>query len=449
MVKNWSALWWVGLFSVVCACDELAEQAEFPRFFTDASTLDGSDDAGMARPGPVFAVINSDWTATAISLLDAKGDVIADNYLHSGSTQAGLVTTLSGDVTLPTRSGDPGVLVVIDRYKTDVITRIRLADGKVLGQVKTHTPPTQTTEHAYSSNPHDYVRIDEHTAWVSRFEPNLDPKVAELDRGNDLLRIDPSTMTRTGERIDLSVFDAVGSRTDPDTGKTQRVRIYARPSALVRLGDMLVVGLARIAFDFSAVGTGMVALVDLKTRRVEGVTLEGLTGCGEVTYVPDDPDRVVVSCRGFYADPDPRMGAGIVLLEVRDGLARVKAMWRAKDHPDAPLFGRAVALGKTEVAVVANDFTGTLPDVLGVLDLTTGAYSVLAEHRPGRGSFGSLHFDAASGLLLVPDASLDKNGKPKGGLRRFVREADGTFVERSMVRVAEETAMPARHVFGL
>src|ERR1700753_357244 len=80
-----------------------------------------------------FAVVESDYTATAISLLDADGELLRDDFIDSASAMSGLVSALSGDVVLPTRSGQPGVLTLIDRLKTDVVTRIQLPEGKVLG----------------------------------------------------------------------------------------------------------------------------------------------------------------------------------------------------------------------------------------------------------------------------------------------------------------------------
>jgi hypothetical protein len=384
-------------------------------------------------------VINSDWTSTAISLLDAEGKVVADNYFNSGSTRAGLVTTLSGDVELPKQSGEPGVLVILDRFRTDVVTRIRVADGTILGQVKTHTPPEQNTTSSYSSNPHDYVYIDAQTAWVTREEPNLDRGAASVDLGNDLFRIDPTTMQRTSDRIDLGALDQT----------LNGEKLYARPSRMARVGRTLIVGVGRSSFDFSAVGDGAVALVDLDTRTVTGFALPELKNCTDVATVPNDADSVLVSCAGDW-NRNYKDSAGLVLLGIANGRAQIEHAWHAKDDPEpVPFASSTVSLGGTLVGVASNDFSGAGPDAYAVLDLATGSKTIIKAISPGAGVFGTPAYSAALELLLLPDASTDRDEKPTGGVRRFKRNADGSFSELELVVVAASTDMPVRHVFPL
>jgi hypothetical protein len=433
--------WWLGCALALAACDEPPRPTGLGPIASDA----GDYDAGrVARMAPAYAVISSDWTSSAISILDAEGNLLADNYLNSGSTRSGLVTTLSGDVELPTRSGEDGVMVVLDRFRTDVITRIRLSDGALLGQVKTHTPPDQGTTSSFSSNPHDYVYIDPQTAWVTRSEPNLDPTAPAIDRGNDLLRIDPSTMQRTSDRIDLSLLDA---RTSGPAGE---VTLYARPSRMVRVGRTLVVGLVRSAFDFRAVGDGMVALVDLDTRTVTGLPIPGLKSCSDIQRVPNDIDSVLVTCGGDWNAESTARSAGLVLLGIANGGASIEQTFRASDDlGSAPLVSATVALGGTLVGAGANDFSGSGPDVYAVLDLATGSKTLLTSISPGAGVFGRPAFDVETGTLLLPDASQNKDKRPTAGLRRFLRNADGSFRELPLVTVAVSTDMPVRHVFPL
>ena len=436
------------LTASLSACDE-APKPKALRTFDDSSTQagDGAVDLQPERTGPQYAVLSGDWSATSVSLLGVDGTVLADDYINSGSVQAGLVTALSGDVELPTHSGEQGVLVLIDRYKTDVITRIRLSDAKILGQVKTHTPPTQATDNAYSSNPQDYVRIDDHTAWVSRNQPNLDPDAPEIDLGNDLLRINPTAMERTNERIDLSVLNGKGVRRNFETGKDEEVDVYARPSRMARVGSTLIVGLGRTAFDFSATGSGMVAVVGLETREVEGLEFPGLKGCTKVTPVPAAEDRVLVGCSGAYAEE--RESAGGAVVRVEDGVASIERSWRAQDHANDPaLSGSFVALSETLFAGAANDFSGEGASVFGTLDLATGEFSELLTIPKGRGTFGVPHFDADQGLLLVPDSSVDDDKRPTSGVH-VLQQKDHGFEETSVIKVAEDTTMPVRHVFGL
>lgn len=436
MRSNYS--WLVALALV--SCDEPPEAGGSMPALPSAET----NDAGVTpQRGPVYAVINSDWTATAISLLDAEGKVMADDYLNSGSTKSGLVTTLSGDVELPKRSGEQGVLVILDRFRTDVVTRIRLADGVVLGQVKTHTPPEQNTTSSYSSNPHDYLYLDAETAYVTRGEPNIDTDASSVDRGDDLFRINPTTMQRTGERIDLGVLD------QKVMGSQGEVTAYARPSRMVRLGRTVVVGIGRSAFDFKALGDGVVALVDLDSKTVAGFPLPGLKNCTDVSPVPNDTDSVLVSCGGDW-NTGTKDSAGLALIGVSNGAAQLEHLWRAKDDAAMiPLTSSAVSFGGTLVGAAANDYAGSGSDVYAVLDLATGNKTTITSITPGKGVFGTPAFDANTGLLLLPDASMNKDKKPTAGLRRFQRHADGSFSELEMVIVAPSTNMPVRHVYPL
>lgn len=429
----------------------------------DASTnpgdaaVDGSADGSVPdagrppRTGPAYALVNSDWTATAVSILDPKGQLVADNYINSGSSKAGLVTALSGDVELPKASGEPGILVLIDRFKTDVITRIRLSDGSILGQVKTHTPADTQTSTSYTSNPYDYVYIDPQTAWVTRNQPNIGEGAPTIDKGDDLFKINPTTMQRAGERIDLWVLNETATRTDPNTGTSQEVTLHARPSRMVRIANTLVVGITRTAYDFKAVGNGVVALVDLTTRAVTPFAIPGMKNCGSVNAVEGDTDWVVVTCSGDFNATDKRATAGIVMVNVTGSTGRIEHTYRASDDAAAPIAftGGTVSLGGTLVGASANDYSGKNPDVFAMIDLATSQRTPVVSETPGTGRFGTPAYDAENGILLLPDAAVDANKKPTKGLRRFQRGAGGTFSELELVRAAVDTGMPVRHVYPL
>ncbi|MFI5308898.1 MAG: hypothetical protein ACHQ53_16185, partial [Polyangiales bacterium] len=202
----------------------------------DAAASDASSRAGLEPTPRGYAVVSTDYSVTSVSLLKPDGTPLQRDFVDSGSSSAGLVTALSGDVILPTRAGDPGVLVLLDRFRTDVVTRIDLRSGEILGQVKTIAPNAQSNT-TYSSNPHDYVYIDPGTAWITRYEPNTNAGAGDADLGADLLRLDPTRFVRTGDRIDFSQWNGLADRTNPDTGEHESVTVYARPSGLVRLGD--------------------------------------------------------------------------------------------------------------------------------------------------------------------------------------------------------------------
>ena len=417
---------------------------------TDASDATApSDDAGLVvhgDPAPLgFAVVASDYTSTSIALLDRDGSVLMRDFVHSGSATTGLVTALSGDVVLPTRSGDRGILTLLDGFRTDVITRIDPASGEVLGQLKTHTPDGSTDGRSYSSTPQDYVDLDASTAWVSRFEPNLDPDAAELDRGIDLIQVDPSDFALGTERIDLSGFNAIAERTNPDTQAREQVTVYARPSRMVRLGTHAVVGIARLSRSFDALGEGMGAWVDLEARTARSVELPGLRNCAIVVPVPDDPTRVAVACAGFFLEVQ-REHAGLAVLVVADGELSVERTWRAADDAQAPMTVIGlIALGASDLLAAApgdaetQDGEGrvTMPatrDRLYRIDLASG------EQRPvfeagGRYVIGDGSFDPRQRLVLVPDASTDADGRPSAGVRRFVLGDDGELEALDVIEI--------------
>lgn len=423
---------------LVIACDDAPASKPRPSLPTDD---------GFSRKGPELAAISTDFTATSISLLSGELEVLADDYLDSGSSETGLVTALSGDVQMPTYSGERGVMVLIDRLKTDVITRVDLANGDVLSQIKTHTPDLQDGETAFSSNPQDYLRVANDAAWVTRSQPNLDPGAAQIDRGNDLIRLDPTTGKRTDDRIDLSALNTTATRTDPDTGTEEEVEIYAHPTRMARAAGKLIVGLSRAAYDFSAYASGMVAVIDLESMQVSGLEIEDLKSCEWVSPIPGATDRVLVGCTGDVASGGETIGLAIV--RVSGGKASIARTWKAKDHEDSPaLSGSLVALGGDLIGAASNAFVpGGDDSVFGTLDLESGEFSELLA-VPAGNTFGTPFYDSASKTLLVPDASLDSDMRPTGGIRVLERKGD-EFEERDTIKVAEDTGMPVRHVFPL
>ena len=404
-----------------------------------------SADAGDGlEPSPRgYAVVSSDYESSLVSLLDAKGTVLRREFIHSGSASAGLVTALSGDVVLPTRSGERGVLVLIDRLRTDVVTRIDLASGDVLSQLKTHAPNT-ATESTYSSNPRDYLFLDAHSAWVSRYEPNLDPDTGKVVLGADLLRIDPERAERTDERIVFTDWDTRAPRENPDTGAQQDVTVYARPSNLVRLGEHIAVGIDALSQAFDANDDAMVALIEIATRKVHMLRMDGLQGCGELAPVPNDDTAVAVACSGSYRSTQ-RTAAGIGLLRVKGHELVIEQLWRAQEEPKAAVavYG-LVALDATTViaAAAGNEASGTF-DVLYRMRLDTGAQQKLLQAK-GRYVLGQCAYDARTGLLLVPDASVDDQNRPIAGVHLLQQTDDGRFELRDTL--ALDDVLPPRQI---
>jgi len=418
-----------------------------PGFGRDAPRAPG----GGRDPEPLaFAVMSSDRTISSIALLEPDGELLRRAFVHSGSATSGLVTALSGDVAIPSRSGDPRTLTLIDRFRADVVTRIDVASGEVLGQLRTEE--REAGEGAYSSNPQDLVILSEHEAWLSRYNPNPHAGADDPDAGNDLLRIDPSTFERSGERIDLSALDTTAERTNPDSDAREEVRAYARPNRIVRVGmpeaRKLVVGLSRISRAYDAVGDGAVALVDVDSGEAQALALPGLRNCWQVVAVPDDASHVVVGCTGPLARGSDREHAGVALLALVEDALVIEQLWRAADEPDAAIavFG-IVALGGSAITAIApGDEDGDQPDRLYRVDLATGAQRELLA-ADGAWVLGDGAYNPRAGRLFIPDASTDRDDRPTAGIHRLDVDAD---LEPSAIDVvAIDPALPAWQVAPL
>ncbi|MEM1416225.1 MAG: hypothetical protein AAGH15_15060 [Myxococcota bacterium] len=363
---------------------------------TDTALLDPLD-------APAFAVVTSDFTSTRIAILDAAGDVTNAGWIDSGTSAAGLVATLQGDVVLPT-DASPDAIGLVDRFGTDVITRL-CPDGSLVGQVRL-TPESTTL------NLQDFVVVGDE-AWASRQEGNPDGEAPELERGTDLIGFDPVTMMTNGQRIDLTEFDTTADGLDAEGEPAVDVPIGARPAGMTRIGDTVVVGLARLPVNLAfgaprAHGQGTVALVDLTSGAVEGFEMPGgLANCGQVEPVADSDTDFLVACQGwadaFFGDPvGTRATTGIVRVSLAGDAPAVVASWIAADDEESPLAGvNVVSLGGNRLVTVSYGNFADIPDILWALDLETGEFTELARATVsfviGQGAFGG-------GTLLVPDA---------------------------------------------
>ncbi|MFW5925296.1 MAG: hypothetical protein ACOCV4_03965 [Myxococcota bacterium] len=389
---------------------------------------------------PAFAAVMSDYSSAAIGFLDAEGEVLAANWINSGTTEPGIVATLSGDVVLPTERAADGSFTLIDRLRTDVITRFEMPSGELIGQVRTHGEPMDT---GFSSNPHDYLQVDESTAWVTRFGVQLDTSEPPQNQGNDLLRIDPGAMVRTDDRVDLSTFDTTGTvQTD---GGPMEVDVYARPDRMVRLGDVMVVGLSRLSLDFSVSGPGLTAVVSTDGSSLSSVPHGDLRNCGMVAPVPGADDRAIVACVGFSQPFDDeaqtRATAGLALVEANGLEVGEVLRWQAADDADSAIAVQNVtSLGGTvAVAVDFGSHDPAVPDRLYRVDLATGEQTPIHESTEAF-ALGKPALDPATGLLLVPDAA--------DGVHRFQVEED-RITEIDVVEVAPELGLPVRRVSRL
>ncbi|MEZ4255363.1 MAG: hypothetical protein R3A78_06555 [Polyangiales bacterium] len=363
---------------------------------------------GALKRAPDAAVVTSLFReSSAIALLAGDHELLTEAWLDSGSAPAGVTSALGGDVVLPTVA-HPGELVLVERRGVDLITRIDLGTGKVLGQHSAQHAQAGSGA-AYRSNAQDALRLSATEILVSRHEPNFDDDPDPLDGGNDLVRIDLGR----NEIVERIALDHLNDEVDGMT-------IYARPSRMVRIGTKIVIGLARLSEGFDVAGTGMVAVLDVSTRKATPIALEGLSNCGEVRPVLGDDTRVLVLCAGeTFSDADGRRAeAGLVLLESDGSALRVAAVWKATDHPTLPppQFG-AVSLGGARFVYESLSIDADRSDALVAVDITSGEGETIDVY-PLDGGDARLQFNLGPGAFL-PDEDVLLVPLATGGVLRW------------------------------
>jgi hypothetical protein len=385
---------------------------------------------------PAYAVISSDFSSTSIAMLDGRFEIIEESWLNSGTTYPGLVATLSGDVVLPTRQQGDGTFGVIDRFLTDVITQFFVPSGNLNGQARTQG---DTGDSGFSSNPQDIIFIDAQSAWVTRYEPNLDPNAAPENQGSDLYEINPKDWSTTGARIDLSTLNTIEMVEDAP------VEVFARPSRGVLIDSTILVGLDRISAAFDAAGTGIVALVNIEDKSITSVELTGLKNCGRVVAVPGEANKATVACTGFsnpFGDEAQiRATAGVAMLDVQPEGVAVERMWRASDDAGSPIaVSGMIALDAEHVLAVAHGNFVDTTDVLYDINLTDGAVLPVLT-SPGSFTIGVSAYDADRGMLHVPDAA-------RNAVIELEENADG-FTETGSTEIAPNLGLPPTQVYVL
>ncbi len=392
----------VAALATLSACTE-----EFPEPLVPLGTV------------PVFAVrsVSANFDDSSFAMLNADGDPIYEAWVTSGVTPVGLSGAIHSDNAMPTLEARDGSFTIIDRAGADRITRFQFPDGNVLGQMRTQVDDGSS---GFSSNPQDVAFIDATHALVSRYGHNLDPAAAPLNRGTDLVEIDPTTMTLTGERVDLSGFNTT-VEFEGDEGPVT-LDVYARPSRMVLTPNgFVVVALEMISAGFETAIDGIVAIVDAETHAVTSHPLPGLENCGYVFPVPGAPNHVAVRCLGYYDDA-PDEHAGLVILYVDpDGVVKEAASYRASEHPGEPNPTNNVVMLSTRrfVGVDHGEWDDTTDvDVAYFVDLEAGTTTPVLTAPKGTDLFGTMAYYPQNGLVLAPSRT--------DGLHRL--RYDGTTV---------------------
>lgn len=386
-----------------------------------AITVAGCDAEPAARVLPpredcALAVVNSDYSSTAISLLTADGQLCAPDVITSGSRPPTLLTALSGDVVLPFEPAPSGELQLIDRYPNGVITTLDPASDAVTSQTRASV--------GFAGNPQDIA-----------FTPT--PLVARLRRsetgelGSDLVAL------ATGDTVDLTRF------ADPG--------LEPMPTRFARANGLLWVGLTHLSADFTVAGPGRV--IGLDPTTFEGkVALElPFQNCGNIASIGTEHGLWVV-CSGLFAGSTagPQIDhSGIAYFEGAPddrSLTQPPTWFVHAAHlgdESRPLGFTITPLGAKHALVVAlGDLATDRPDRLLLIeraDIRDAKVTVVAE-SDAPFQLGAALALPNEGIVLLADGS---ETNPR--IRRF-EWAPGPVLRELDPIVASDTGLPPRHI---
>ncbi len=319
-----------------------------------------------------------------IALASLTGQMLSPSVMSSASSPPGLTAALGGDIAFPSMPMEGDEIVLIDRYPKGVLTWINIATASVRAQLSVGT--------GFSSNPHDYVPVSPHKAYVTRANPNAHAGREMFDGGSDILVIDPSNPSIVG-RIDLSSIL-------PSSGN------YApHPARAWLISDLMYVVVPLYDAGYTDTGESYVVVIDTKTEfSVQSYKLNGLAGCSGLSVSPDK-SSIAVSCSGRWQGSNTVSStrSGIVGLRRSPDLVEI---WRI---PATSVGKRAFGF---DVAFV--DTTHVLATQLGelgpprvndsafLIDTTNGSATRILESAPF--SLGAGPCSVACGACFIVDA---------------------------------------------
>jgi hypothetical protein len=354
--------------------------------------VDAGPDAGSACDRGEVVVL-TDYTSTQIALTALDGTPQSPGFLSTASTMAsGDAFPLSGDVVVPHDRPPSRLVVLLDRYGTNVITWADPQTAKVLAQLPVGT--------GFESNPQDYVEVDATRAYVSRWGVNAAPGAQPFDGGSDVLIVDRVTPKILG-RIPM-----------PSTGG-----LPPRPSGMTRVGDQVVVVLQNESVDFKT--TGDTVLVGIAADAVAWqVTVAGLKSCRVPSLSPSGR-TLGLSCEGpldMNGNVTDLTSAAIALFDVSTLPPKPLRQFAISDQlgagpQDSLAFASdTLVLGRTQTSLAGKGY-----NELFALDTTTGHATVLlAAHLDSSGMgkgdvYGDVRCDpGCSDACLMADSDVGK-----------------------------------------
>jgi hypothetical protein len=387
---------------------------------TDGATADataadstGADAVESGMPGETtgvgLVVVHGDYKTSLISLVDpATGTLTHDDCLDSGSKPAGLTTTLSGDVVVPSQAQPGNQVLLIDRQNA-TLTWVAPATCTVSRQLN--------VGEGKNVNPQDVIGVSASKAYVTRYN-----KVA-----SDLLVIDPSAGT-LGKHIDLL----------PSAPLAGGQAVLPNPSRGVISGGKVYVLLTALSEDTKVGANGRIVVIDPASDTVTStIDLPGVKNCGSISAVGG---ALVVSCGGLFGDANMLADSGVAVVDPRLAPPSVKVVG-AKDIAGRALspFDVAARSASLAFAISGGDFSGTPPDELWAFDFVGSAPKKLFSASAAF-TLSGLLVDRRAQKLFVADANMMT---PR--LHVFdLSPVDGPVLQTSLVTAAG--GLPPRYV---
>ncbi len=366
-------------------------------------------------------VVMGDYKSTNIAISKLDGTTLSGSFISSGATKPGLGMALSGDVVVPFEAPTSGRVVLLDRYGSNVITWIDLASANVISQLAVGT--------GFQSNPHDYLEVDEHRAFVSRYGTNPAPGTQAFDDGGDVLILDTTKPAITG-RLAMPEEDP---------------RLLPCPDSLMWLGKEVAVTLGRLSSDFSKIGDGRFVGVSPTSNTITWtVNITGLSNCGRLALSPSGK-LAAIACSSLPKPPtyqyDPATSDIVIFDAASAPPKELRRLGVAKKLNAGIQPEIAFA---TEDAIFAKTFGGnaTPGDTAFVANATTGEVTHLAAAAKAI-VFGGIHCSPGCGdVCLLSDAERNK-------LRRWGVTAAGSLTALDDITVETVIGLPPRAMGGL
>lgn len=390
---------------------------------TGGVAFDGGADADAGGPACErgVVIVASDYKSTNIVVSSLDGVTRSSSFVSSGAAKPGLSLAFSGDVDVPVVPPASGRVVIIDRYGTNVLTWMNLADASVIAQLPIGT--------GFQSNPHDYVEVDGTRAFVTRYGTNPNPGQQAFDQGGDLLIVDTSKLAVTG-RIAM-----------PEDDPT----LQPCPDGMAWMGGTLVVNLQRWSADFSKIGDGRFVGVSPSTNAVAWtVDVTGLQDCGRVAVSPSGK-LAAIACSSMENATTSQYDTTKSDIVVYDATTAPPTELRRLGLGTSLNAGIQPSIAfATDDAIVATTYggNGTPGDTAFAVSATTGAVTpLLQESQPF--VLGAVHCSPGCGdVCLVSDAeSLT--------LKRWQVGSDGAFAALADQPVDPDIGLPPRTIGGL